>query len=189
MTNAKIISKLPDVAKPVNTASFLVQNYINANSNEPKQREWDDLADFERAVGTGILDIHESIVKNVSMLDAVGYKSEELINATKTYEKDFEAIAFDLELIGKEHEGKTGSATSNEEYAKSIELFDKYRQLDVNMRASFLPVCTTITEALLIARDDLIKKGYTADNIEEKLAEVIAQEATDPNVITDVVVK
>ena len=190
MSKIQSTNLLPENATPRNTASLLVQNYINTNVPPEEQRnEWDDLAAFEQAVGTGILDIHESIVKNVGMLDAVGYKSDELVNATKTYEVDFTNIVNDLETIGKMHEGKTGPAKSNEEYAQSIDLFEKYRQLDVTMRASFLPVCTTITESLLVARDNLIKQGFTPDNIDEKLKEVTAQEATDPNVITDVEVK
>lgn len=190
MSSLKNMSLLPSNETPRNPASLLVQNYINtAAKEEEKRNEWDDLAAFERAVGTGILDIHESIVKNVGMLDAVGYKSDELVNAVATYEKDFTNIVHDLEVIGQQHEGKSGGALSNEEYAKSIELFENYRQLDVTMRASFLPVCTTITESLLIARDNLIKQGFTPDNIEEKLNEVMAQEAVDPNVITDVVIK
>lgn len=187
---SKSLQLLPKEATPRSTASLLVQNYINSNVPEEEQRnEWDDLAAFERAVGTGILDIHESIVRNVGMLDAVGYKSDELVNATKVYENDFTNIVNDLEDIGKMHEGKSGPAKSNEEYAQSIDLFERYRQLDVTMRAAFLPVCTTITESLLCARDDLIKQGFTPDNIEDKLKEVMAQEATDPNVITDVVAK
>lgn len=190
MSKIQSISLLPEKETPRNAASLLVQNYINSNVPVEEQRnEWDDLAAFEQAVGTGILDIHESIVKNVSMLDAVGYKSDELINATKVYEVDFTNIVNDLETIGQQHEGKSGPAKSNEEYAQSIELFERYRQLDVTMRASFLPVCTTITESLLLARDNLIKQGFTPDNIEDKLNEVMAQEAIDPNVITDVVIK
>jgi len=170
-------------------ASMLVQKYINENATTEKSSEWDDLADFERTVATGILDIHDSIIKNVSMLEAINYNSPELSNAVRTYESDFMNIASDLEFIGKQHEGRTGAATSNDDYAKSIELFEKYRQLDVTMRASFLPVCATITDSLLIARNDLVKKGLTPENFDEKFNEIIKQEECDVNVVTDVVAK
>lgn len=168
-TVEKVVPFVPP--KPQTLASVLVRNYARA-SKKANSSEWDDLNSVAACIGTGLVEMHDAIDRNYSLLQNANYTSPELIKSIQTYTKDIDILSKDLMQISSLHEGKTGSAVNNDDYAESLQIFEQYRNLDIRLKAVILPVNITITDALLDAR-----------------SKVIAEDSIDPNVVTDVVAK
>lgn len=105
--------------------------------------------------------------------------------------KDILSCRHQLDVVSKRHAGKTGGAKTAEELIEVMEINDLYRSALTMYNSNVLPVVTHILELLSedaeTSEQALQQQAVMADRLESIVIDHDA--ATDPTVVTDVVVK
>lgn len=163
--------------KMIATSPLMDKLFANAGIGKEKtEQNWESLEDIYQAIGSGIVETAEQVNQAVQMIRSVGIENNrELAISVNGLTRDIEAYAETLAQIHKRHAGKTGQVKDGDELVSLFSIFEDYSALNGRMRANTMPVMLTITEHISIAANQLKEKA--------------AQDAQDPNVVTDVVVK
>lgn len=110
----------------------------------------------------------------------------------KVITKDVLHCQSQLLAIKEKHAGKTGAATTAEDIIQVMEIGELYRVAMCLYNDNVMPLITHALELLgddeVATKDAIMEQAAQADNL-ERLVPSPTDDATDVNVITDVVVK
>lgn len=138
---------------------------------------WDELNQIGQGIGEmlhaeagGMAEVFSIPELMVALEDPL-----EVASRLKALNSDVNTFSSTLEAIKKLHEGKSGSAKSTEENMRTIGIAEQYIQLEASYRATVFPNILFLSEK--------------ASEAVEKTRAKLAEQATDVNVVTDVVIK
>ena len=140
---------------------------------------WDELNELYTSVATMLATSNDNLLKVYSNSDIVtnlsSEKAQEIQLTLDGIRKDFEQFANELVAIREMHKDKTGGIKNVDDSTKVIGIFESYNTFSGRYHAIITPNYTFLMQEAAFA--------------EARLAASLDNSATDPNVITDVVVK
>lgn len=139
-------------------------------------QSWDDLNNLRESLGSALLQLCQEIFSmsvNPEIQSVLGDRKTEFDKLMKTFEADSTSFSERVQEIRLQHEGRTGKLTSMQEYSEFTRLFLQYQNAHDELNALLAP---TMSELVLLVH-------------EQVAVAQAAKDATDPQVVTDVVVK
>lgn len=164
------------------TNPVLDQLFKNAGiSTEPKiTQNWKQIDEIYEAVATGIVSVASEVNQAIRAINLLGIQSNaELATNVRALTRDLETYSHDMVVIKSRHEGRSGTVKDGEELALCLSIFEDYVALNDRFRANVFPIVITVTEFLAEA----------VANNKDKVQEVMVNDLTNPNIVSDVEVK
>lgn len=168
-------------AKPLNAAQLIMSGATVADDSNTQQ-SWEDLEEIYKSCSEALVVANNSVVELFKIPGVIKHipNQQETKISILGLDKDIKFFSEELKNIHKQHEGRAGLVTAQEDLGLCLEIFEKYHNFQTHYQGVIIPTVITLSEEV----------GKAAAAMRNAMdAEKALTDAQNPNVITEVTIK